>query len=183
MTISLRDIFEVTDQMDDKVLLKLFTALSNAQSKDFDYLKFKQSYKSLTGLGMDESTAVKSAFLTATTMGLTKEKLLQTVQHYKNTLNAEKEQFALALKNQIANNIDGRTLEANRLQEKISENQRKMEQLQKENAVIEQQISRLREESETSRSRIEETRNKFVNTFDILYREVEEDGSLYDKIL
>ncbi len=183
MSTSLKDIFEISEIMDDKVLLKLLTALSNAQSKDFDYLKFKQSYKSLIGLGMDESTAARSAFLTASTMGLTKEKLMMTVQHYKNTLNSEKEQFALALKNQIANNVDARVLEVNRLNEKISENNRKMEQMKKENEIIGQQIVRVSQEAEASKSKIEDTRNKFVTTFDALYREIDEDGTLYDKIL
>ena len=72
MTINLKDLFAVTSEMNEKVLLKLLTAIKDGQQKDFDYLKFKQSYKSLCQMGMDESTAAKSAFLTASTMGLTK---------------------------------------------------------------------------------------------------------------
>ena len=108
MTINLKDLFGNAEGSNDKVLLKLLTAIKEGQQKDFDYLKFKQSYKSLCEMGMDESTASKSAFLTASTMGLTKDKLMLTVQHYKNILNREKEQFAVALKNQISNNIDAK---------------------------------------------------------------------------
>ena len=183
MTINLKDLFAVTSEMNEKVLLKLLTAIKDGQQKDFDYLKFKQSYKSLCQMGMDESTAAKSAFLTASTMGLTKDKLLNTVQHYKNLLNKEKEQFAVALKNQIANNIDAKTLEINRLQEKTEENKRKIQQLMDEQIIIESEIAKLRESAELSKSKIEDTRDQFKNTFDILYAEIEEDGSLYDRIL
>ena len=134
-------------------------------------------------MGMDESTAAKSAFLTASTMGLTKDKLLNTVQHYKNLLNKEKEQFAVALKNQIANNIDAKSLEINRLQERTEENKRKIQQLMDEQIIIESEIAKLRESAELSKSKIEDTRDQFKNTFDILYAEIEEDGSLYDRIL
>jgi len=183
MTINLKDLFTVTSEMNEKVLLKLLTAIKDGQQKDFDYLKFKQSYKSLCQMGMDESTAAKSAFLTASTMGLTKDKLLNTVQHYKNLLNKEKEQFAVALKNQIANNIDAKALEINRLQERTEENKRKIQQLMDEQIIIESEIAKLRESAELSKSKIEDTRDQFKNTFDILYAEIEEDGSLYDRIL
>ncbi len=183
MTINLKDLFTVSDLMNDKVLMKLLTAIKDGQQKDFDYLKFKQSYKALCALGMDEGTASKSAFLTASTMGLTKDKLLLTVQHYKNILNKEKEQFALALKNQIANNIDAKSLEVKKLEDKMEENKRKIAQLQKEQLLIEQEILQLKEVAETSRGKIEDTRDQFKTTFDLLYREIEEDGLLYDRIL
>lgn len=183
MTINLKELFTVSELMNDKVLMKLLTAIKDGQQKDFDYLKFKQSYKSLCAMGMDEATASKSAFLTASTMGLTKEKLLLTVQHYKNVLNKEKEQFAQALKNQIATNIDSRTLEIKKLQDKIEENNRKMEQIQKEQVIIGQEIENLKQALQISQSKIEDTRNQFKQTFDVLYTEIEDDGVLYDKIL
>jgi len=175
MTLNLKELFNVSEQMNDKVLMKLLTAVKDGQQKDFDYLKFKQSYKSLCQLGMDESTAAKSAFLTAATMGLTKEKLMLTVQHYKNILNKEKEQFA--------HNVDGKTIEIKRLQEKTEENIRKIAQLQKEQTIIEQEIQKLKDTADVSRLKIEDTRDQFKTTFDILYSEVEEDGLLYDSIL
>ncbi|MBK8516403.1 MAG: hypothetical protein IPL55_09005 [Saprospiraceae bacterium] len=183
MTINLKELFSHTEVMNDKVLMKLLTAIKDGQQKDFDYLKFKQSYKALCGLGMDASTASKSAYVTASTMGLTKEKLLLTVQHYKNILNREKEQFAVALKNQIAKNIDSKTMDIKRMHDKISENQLKIIQIQKEQTILEQEIEKLKQALDISQSKIEETRNQFKQTFDVLYNEVEEDSLLYDRIL
>ena len=183
MTINLKDLFVVSEDMNDKVLLKLLTALKDGEQKEFDYLKFKQSYKSLCALGMDEGTAAKSAFLTASTIGLTKEKLLLTVQHYKNILNKERDQFAQALKNQITNNIDAKTMDIKRLHDKIDENNRKIIQMQKEQAIMEAEIQKMHESAELSKTKIEITRDQFKSTFDRLFQEIEEDGQLYDSIL
>ncbi len=183
MTINLKELFDTKDLLNDKVVMKLLTAIKEGQIKEFDYLKFKQSYKALCQLGMDESTASKSAFLTASTMGLTKEKLLFTVQHYKNILNKEKEQFAVALKNQIATNIDAKALEINKFKEKIEDNQRKIQQMMAEKEILETEIININQLMEASKAKIEETRDQFKQTFDKLYSEIEEDSKLYDQIL
>jgi hypothetical protein len=183
MTINLKELFDTKDLLNDKVVMKLLTAIKEGQIKEFDYLKFKQSYKALCQLGMDESTASKSAFLTASTMGLTKEKLLFTVQHYKNILNKEKEQFAVALKNQIATNIDAKALEINKFKEKIEDNQRKIQQMLAEKEILESEIININQLMDASKAKIEETRDQFKLTFDKLYSEIEEDSKLYDQIL
>ncbi len=183
MTINLKDLFQQTPENNDKVVLKLLTALKDGQEKDFDYIKFKQSYKNLLQMGMDEATAAKSAFVTASTMGITKDKLMTSVQHYKNILAREREQFAVALKNQIANNVDAKTLEINRLNERYQENIRKMEQLNREQEIIKQEVAKLEESSVGSLEKINETRDQFKITFDHIYGEIEEDGNLYEKII
>ena len=76
MTLNLKELFSSTDDSNEKVLMKLLAAIKDGQSDQFDYLKFKMSHQALLKMGMDESTAAKSAFLTASTMGITKENLL-----------------------------------------------------------------------------------------------------------
>ncbi|MBK9566969.1 MAG: hypothetical protein IPO37_17905 [Saprospiraceae bacterium] len=75
------------------------------------------------------------------------------MQHYKNILNKEKEQFAVALKNQISNNIDAKTLDIKRLQDKIEENQREIEQLHKEQVIIGQEIENIKQSLDVSQSK------------------------------
>lgn len=41
MTINLKELFAVSEHMNDKVLMKLLNAIKDGQQKDFDYLKFK----------------------------------------------------------------------------------------------------------------------------------------------
>ena len=73
----LKNIFGSTTGLDDKSMEYLTSALAKNNLPGFDYLEFKQSLGALASLNMDEATAYKSAFATASTVGLTKEKLLK----------------------------------------------------------------------------------------------------------
>jgi hypothetical protein len=181
--INLKELFSAVENSDEKIISKLLIAIKDGQQDGFDYLKFKHSYIALQNMGMDEAKAAKSAFLTASTMGFTKEKLLASARTYLNILSKEREIFANALKYQIANNIDSRRVEIARSKEKIQENLRKIEQLQKENALLEQNALQIEEGLDTAGKKIEETRDKFKNTFDKLFNEIEDDLLLYDKFL
>lgn len=52
-----------------------------------------------------------------------------------------------------------------------------------EKEVLDAEIIKLNQLMETSKTKIEETRDQFKLTFDQLYNEIEEDGKLYDQIL
>ena len=76
MQSKLKSIFGNHHGLDERSINVLTKALENANLPGFDYLEFKQSLAALTQMNMDEAMAIKSAFATASTMGLTKEKLL-----------------------------------------------------------------------------------------------------------
>lgn len=179
----MKELFRSHEYADDKIISKLLVALKDAQQDGFDYLKFKHSYTALLEMGMDEAKAAKSAFLTASTMGFSKDKLLSSARAYLAVLQKERETFANALKFQIAQNIDGKRVEISRSREKIQENLRRIDQLQKENILLEQQAKQIEDGLAASEGKIEETRGKFKLTFDHLYSEIEDDLLLYDKFL
>jgi chromosome segregation ATPase len=183
MKVNLKDIFSGASQMDEKVMLRLLQAIAEMQTSDFDYLRFKHSYLELQKMGMDEATAAKSAYITASTVGLTKSKLLESIDNYKVTLNKEREEFAQALKNQIATNIDSRNIKIKELQDKHAENQRKLDEITKQQDIITAEVTRLSAEADAALVKINDTRDKFKVTFDYLYNEMEEDKNLYTQIL
>jgi adenine-specific DNA methylase len=90
MAINLKKAFSKAENMDEKSLDFLTKALQKGNLPGFDYLEFKQSLEALHAMNMDESLAFQSAFATASTMGLTKEKLLKSVSHYQKVLEQEK---------------------------------------------------------------------------------------------
>jgi hypothetical protein len=183
MTINLKELFSLHGELNERAYMSLLTAINEGQSADFDYLKFKASYKSLFEMGMDESTAAKSAFVTASTMGITKDKLLTSVQQYKNIMTREREKFAEALKHQIAQNIDAKTIEIQNLEKRAEDNLRKIEALKREEEIIKQEIQKLDTLRQEATDRINTTRDGFKSTFDLLYSEIEQDHKLYDNIL
>lgn len=183
MTIDLKELFHITSQVNAKVAEKLLSALKSAFLSEFDYLKFKKSYMSLLEMGMDEMTAMKSAFMTASTMGLTKEKLLDNTAYYKSVLNKEREQFASALKHQISSNIDSRTMDIKKLMDKKEENERKITELQNQREVIDNEIRKINQDIELHTERIHTTRDNFKNTFDHLFSVIEKDEETIKNIL
>jgi thiamine pyrophosphate-dependent acetolactate synthase large subunit-like protein len=183
MKVNLKELFESSPNGDDKVMLKLLQAIAASQTSDFDYLRFKHSYHTLQQMGMDESTAAKSAFVTASTVGLTKDKLIDSVEQYKTILSKEREEFAHALKNQITNNIDARTVKVKELQDKHAQNIRKIEEITREQDLIASEINRLTLEAESALVKINETRDKFKGTYDHLNNEMQQDLLLYTNVL
>ncbi|HNG89366.1 MAG TPA: hypothetical protein PK858_04155, partial [Saprospiraceae bacterium] len=78
------------DGLDERSLDFLTKALEKNNLPGFDYFEFKRAVATLLEMKIDEDTAFKSAFATAATVGLTKEKLLDTAGYYRNLLDKEK---------------------------------------------------------------------------------------------
>jgi len=182
MYVDLKELFSFTGEYNEKVLVKLLEALKMNASQEMDYLKFKKSYESLCQLGMDESTAAKSAFVTAETMGLNKSRLLDSVHFYQQILKKEKEAFALALKNQISKNVDAKRVEADKLQARKVEILTKIEKMKEELAGIDGRVNEIQEDIKDSSEKIESTRQQFVQTIALLEKEIQDDLEIFTRV-
>lgn len=175
MTVDLKKIFASEDITNTKMQTALIAAISKKASEEFDYLKFKVSVTKMLEMGMDKDTAFKSAFATASVMGITKNKLVNSAKIYKGSLDKEREQFAIALKNKIAKNVDGKRVEAERLKKEIISHKEKIAKLLKEIELFEIKVSEVDEVVAAAQEKIEATRNDFKSTFDAIYSQIEED--------
>ncbi|MEL6868102.1 MAG: hypothetical protein AAFP19_27010 [Bacteroidota bacterium] len=115
----LKNLFGRAHGLDQKSVEFLTKALEKNNLPGFDYIEFKQSLGALSEMAMDESTAFKSAFATASTMGLTKAKLLETAQHYLKIIMREKTQFEAAMQKQMAHRVESKLQEVEKLKEQI----------------------------------------------------------------
>lgn len=183
MDIDLKEIFELPQDRNEKVFLKLLEAIKNNAQKEMDYLRFKKSYLSLRKLGMDEVTAAKSALVTAETMGFTKDKLVQSVSYYQHVLKKEKEAFALALKNQITNNVEAKQVEIDKLKSLKLESIHKIEKLKEDLERIDEKVKDLEQTVGQTSTKIEETRRQFVTTINLFEKDLEKDTELFDRII
>ena len=175
MTVDLKKLFASEDITNTKMQTALIAAISKNASEEFDYLKFKVSVKKMLEMGMDKDTALKSAFATASVMGVTKTKLVTSAKKYKGTLDKEREQFAIALKNKIAKNVDGKKVEAERLKKEIISHKEKIAKLLNEIELFEEKIGQVDDVVADAKEKIESTRNDFKSTFDAIYSQIEED--------
>lgn len=165
MVIDLNKIFDTNSDLDKKFVDALLRAVKNNALKDFDYLKFMHSVKSMQDLKMDKDTSFKSAYATAQTIGLTKEKLLKTANHYKNVLNKERDHFADALKNQRTEKVSGKLAEVEALKGKIIEYEGKIKQMQKEMAAYQKKIAGADAVIEKEKEKIATIKDNFVRSF------------------
>lgn len=183
MTIDLKKLFASDDITNTKMQTALIAAISKNATKEFDYLKFKVSVKKMIEMGMDRETAFKSAFATASVMGITKNKLITSAKKYKGSLDKERDQFAVALKNKIAKNVDGKLVETEKLKKEILSHKEKIAKLLSEIEIYESKIGQVDDVIAAAKEKIELTRNDFRSTFDAIYSQIEEDMINIDKAL
>lgn len=142
----------MAEGLDDRSLEFLTTAIEKNNLPGFDYFEFKRAVISLAQMQLDEATAHKSAFTTAATVGVTKEKLIETAGYYRNVVLKEKEHFDQALENQNKTKITDREAEVKRLRDQIERHKTEITRLQDEIAgylsQVEQNETALKQEGE-----------------------------------
>ena len=171
----LKMVFGNQGSTDEKSLDFLTKALEKNNLKGFDYLEFKLSLARLANMNMAEDMAIKSAFATASTVGLTKEILVSSAQHYKQILAKEKEQFQVAMQNQLNKKVRGKKQEVEKMRSQIEDWKRQIEQLQnqiiKSQATIDGADQQIKHEME----KIENTKQSFENTHQSILSQIEHD--------
>ncbi len=120
------------DGLDDRSLEFLVAAIERNNLPGFDYFEFKRAVVNLLQMQLDEATAYKSAFTTAATVGLTKEKLVETANYYRDLLLKEKAQFEEALAGQNQSRILSRQADIQRLQDQVERHKAEISRLQDE---------------------------------------------------
>ena len=160
---------------DQKSIDFLENAIVKQSQPGFDYLKFKQSVNQLGSLNLDTTTSLKSAFATASTMGVTKDALIQSARHYLTILGNEKKQFDQALNNQVQQRIASRKEELQKLQQQIEDHKKEISRLEKQIVEFQQKIVRSDEEVNDAKNSIDQTKGKFETTYQQFVSAIERD--------
>lgn len=153
-----------TEGTDERFVDVLMKALEKKNLEGFDYLEFKQSLAALDKVGIVGETAIKSAFATGTTMGLTKPKLVKSAAYYQQVLLDEKAQFEASMQRHLTQRVEGKRKETSGLKKKMSDWQTKIDQLQQQikdaQSAIDQadaQIADAKEKADDNQRRFEST--------------------------
>jgi chromosome segregation ATPase len=172
---SLKTLFGVHHGLDEKSVDFLISALEKNNLPGFDYIEFKQSLGNLAQIQIDEPTALKSAFATAATVGLTKEKLLATAEHYKKLLTTEKSQFDVALQKQIEQRVNSKQTEVEKLRKQIEEYASKIKELETKISQAQSTIEQADDLINAAKERIETTKDGFEATLRAIMNEIDRD--------
>jgi len=159
----------------DKFTNILFGAIEANDLEGFDYLEYKESLQSLSKMNMDEATQFKSAFAMAQTMGATPQKLIDSINHYKNVLAKEQSKFGQALENQRSKQIDGEELKLKQLQQGIDSKKKQLEVIQKQIAADEQSLIKTKEGLDGAAARINETKANFIASYQLIVGQLDQD--------
>ncbi len=165
---SLTTIFSKIPDLDTKSTQFLVKALEKNNLPGFDYIEFKQSMQALVNMHMDEPTAIRSAFATASTMGLTKEKLVETADYYKKVLQKEKGQFDSALKNQLQERVTSKEADVKNWVAQI-------ERLKTQVKTLQEKIDASGGQIDAAKAKIEETNISFAKTFEAILNSINSD--------
>lgn len=175
MAKDLKSLFGQGEGLEEKSLNFLTSALEKNDLQGFDYIEFKQSLGNLRSMNLDEATATKSVFATASSVGLTKEKLLSSANHYKNVLNKEKQQFDAALQKQMQQRVQSKLGEVKQLKTQKEEFRLKIQELEEKIAKAERSIQNASSEIEEAKQRIQATNDNFASTYQNIINQIDED--------
>ncbi len=175
MAKDLKTLFGNAHNLDIKSVEFLTNSLERSNLPGFDYIEYKQSLGALSEMDMDESTAFKSAFATASTMGLTKAKLIETASHYKSVILKEKTHFDEALKNRTQQKVEGKRQEVEKLKEQINKHREKIAQLEEQMKKYQTTIDGADAQIQSETEKIESTRENFEHTHQSILNQIDKD--------
>ncbi|MFN8283736.1 MAG: hypothetical protein U0U67_11005 [Chitinophagales bacterium] len=164
----------VPGNVDQTILDTLFKSLSDNNLQGFDYFEYKQSLKTLRGM-LDEQTAFKSAFATAATMGITKEKLLETANFYVKVLEKEKEKFDEAARSQGGATIEQKKKEIELTTKSIADKSEQIRKLTDEISAAQTKINELNAFVLQAEAKIADTSKNFIASYNSISSEISTD--------
>lgn len=169
--------------MDEKSVEFLTNALEKNNQPGFDYLEFKLSLAKMSAMGMGEDTAYRSTFAAGSTVGLTKEKLLTTAIFYKKVLEKEKEQFDVALNNQLQKRVNSKQQEVEKLKNQIETWKAQIETLQAQIAKSQTTIDTADEQIQAEMQKINATRESFLHTHQSILNQIDLDLETINRLI
>lgn len=175
MSKDIKSLFGSHHGLDEKSVNFLTKALAKNNLPGFDYIEFKQSLSALAAMNMDEATAIRSAFATASTVGLTKAKLLETAEYYKKVLHQEKSQFDVALKKQMDQRVSSKLREVEKLKEQIKKHKEQIGKLEEQIAKSQVTIENADQQMQEATEKIEKTKENFEHTYQSILNQIDKD--------
>lgn len=180
---SLDTAFDTMSQEDERFANVLMKALEEKNLEGFDYLEFKQSVAKLLDIGMDHDTALKAAFATGSTAGLTLEKLVKTARYYTEVLQDEKSKFMNSMEKHLMSNVEGKAKQTGELKKKIANWEAKIEQLQAEVVKAKAQIESADELISTAKEKASMNQKGFDEALEIITSTIRQDVADITRVL
>ncbi len=161
----------------------LMKAIEVNNMEGFDYLEFKHSLTALKDIPIDEAAKFQSAFATASTMGLTKQKLMDSANFYKKVLEKEKDSFRNELQKHIGGRLHKNEARTNDLTQMIQKKSEQIKKLTEEISQHQAELDKTCKQIEGLKEKVQEERDSFITTYDHLLTQMDKDVENINKYL
>ncbi len=178
----LKQAFGHLENTDEKSLGYLIKALERNNQDGFDYLEFKLALYHLEKMEMTGELAVKSAFATASAMGVDKGHILHSLDRYTAVLQQERIDFDRALASAMNRKIEARKKDISTLDTKIGEFKKEMERIQHAIREGEKRIQTAQNEIASATGELEQAEKTFHQTYELIKKEMDGDRDQILKI-
>jgi hypothetical protein len=169
--------------LDQRMFDALQKTIQDQNMEGFDFLEFRDSLRTLNNIIPDEATRYKSAYATASTMGVTVERLLETGRFYKSLLEKERDNFNKAVDQQVDQNVTAKGREVEQLQAMIGQKSEEIARLTREIASHQEDMAKAQGVISEAAAKIEHTRNNFHLTLDTVLNQMQTDMQNIEKYL
>jgi chromosome segregation ATPase len=166
---------EQTEMAISSIVSRLFTSIEESNQPGFDYFEYKTALKSMEGMPMDEATKFKSAFATASTLGITIQNLVESANFYLKVLENEKAKFASATDQQFKLNIDKKIEEIEIFKKLIADKEEQINKLKGEIGDHYAKLDGLNQHITESKRKIEQTKGSFEMAYSQIKVQMDDD--------
>lgn len=168
---------------DGKFVDILLKAVERDNMEGFDYLEYKSSLQSLSGMDMDEETKYKSSLAMAKTMGATPDKLVASAKKYIATLNKERSKFQDALKSQKTKQVTGKESNIQQIEKGIAGKKNKIAELQKEIESDLAKVTQMKAAINKAAAKVQKTSDSFHYAYNVVTGQILADIEKMQKYL
>lgn len=162
------EMIEKEGVVDNQIIEQLLLEVEKNDLEGFDYFEYKKALKALDKMPMNEVTKYRSAFATASTMGVTLDDLLKSAAFYVSILDAENEKINTDFEKKITESVGKKEEEIADLKNTIQEKKALIKKLTEEIETHENQITDLKYKVKDAKKELTENQNDFKVSFDYL---------------
>lgn len=164
-----------TGKADTAIAESLAAALESSNLDGYDYFEFAKTLDVLSVTIPSEQVKFQSAFATASVMGISKDKLIETANHYLNVLQTEAQKFGKFVEMQVEENVTSKEGSLTEKDNLIKEKAAQIQQLTEDINVLTQEKTEIENMVAENKIKIEKIQNNFVATIKVFVEKIKKD--------
>lgn len=160
---------------DTAIAENLAGVLEAANMSGYDYFEFAKAIDALVTQIPSEQIRFQTVFTTAAVMGITKQKLIESTEHYMNVLKSEADKFSEMVAEQIKSNVTIKEESLAEIDKTIQDKAALIQQLTNEINTLTTDRATVANMVSESKIKIEQVQNDFAATLQIFVNKIAKD--------